>query len=123
MYRTLVLFLLFSGSAWGHQFTPTYPSFEYTHVRGVMSTQMELINNRMDVDYYEISVFDENWKEVAFVTESKVIPLPYLARKNITVYISERDRYSVKYICSQSKLLKGVFKSTMVSSKICSKVK
>lgn len=123
MRSALIALLFLSGSAWGHQFTPAYPVLEYSFVKGVMKAEMELFNLRQDVDYFELSVFDENWNRIAFATESKIVPLRYLGKKNITIYIHEKDRYNAKYICSESKILKDGKQSTVISSKICSKIK
>jgi hypothetical protein len=121
--RSIVILLAFlSGSVWGHQFTPTYPVLEYSFVKGVMKVEMELFNARQDVDYFELSVFDENWNSVAFATDSRIIPLSYLGKKNVTIYIREKDRYTAKYICSESKIL-STKQSTVISSKICSKIR
>jgi len=90
---------------------------------GVLKADMELFNSRKDIEYYELSVFDAEWNAVPFAASERVFRLPYLERKSIPIYIRDSDKNRVVYICSQSKILKGVSQATVVSSKICSKVK
>lgn len=122
--RLLLLIALFiSGSAMAHQWTPTYPQLESSYVSGIVKAKMELFNSRKDVQYYEIGVFDSNWNAVPFAVESRIIQVPYLGRKTVDVHIREQDIARATYICSLSKLLSGGSNITMVSSKICSKIK
>ena len=122
MYRTLILLLL-CGSAMAHEFTPTYPELRPSYVPGVLRAEMFLFNARKDVRYYEISVYDKDWNTVPFAGPEKVIPIAHLERKKIDVYIRQADRDRVVYICSRSKILTGMKQSTVVSSKICSKIR
>lgn len=107
----------------GHQFTPTYPKLKPSYVQGVLTTKMELFNTRKDISYYSIGVFDKDWNKVAFATDSRIVQVGYLNRKSIDVYIRGLDKTRAVYICSQSKMLEGHKQSTIVSSKICSKIK
>jgi hypothetical protein len=85
---------------------------------------MELFNKRPEVEYYEIQVFDKEWKQVPFASESKIIQVKYLETKKINVYVRNEDALTLGYICSESKLRKGnLEKNTIISSRICSKIK
>ena len=84
---------------------------------------MELFNSRSDVKYYEILVYNESFEPLKFATQDRIVEVGYLKRKSIEVFIREQDRYRVTYICSKSKLLKGTGTATLVSSRICSKIK
>lgn len=106
-----------------HEFTPTYPELRPSYVPGVLRAEMFLFNARTDVSYYEISVYDKDWNPVPFAGSEKVIPIAYLERKKIDVYIRQADRDRAVYICSRSKILTGMKQSTVVSSKICSKIR
>ena len=121
----LIVLLLFltSGYASAHQFTPTYPKLEMSHMPGVMKADMVLFNNREDIRYYGLSVFDNDWKPVKFATESKIVPINYKERKYLTIYLSGKGMQNAKYICSKSKILLSVKTPSIVSSRICSKLK
>jgi len=122
--RFIILFLLLTGGyASAHQFTPTYPKLEMSHMAGVYKTEMVLFNTREDIRYYEVNVFDEDWNPVRFAIESKVVPMEYQETKYITVYISKKEINKAKYICSKSKILLTVKEPSIVSSRICSKLK
>lgn len=126
IYNTLLVFvlLLFGGQATAHQFTPTYPKFEPSFIDGVMQTKMELFNKRQEVGYYELDVFDENWRPITFASsESKILRVEYLETKTIEVYVKVQDVKRVTYICTESKLFKDSARQSLISSKICSKVK
>lgn len=123
-YTFLVFALLFGGHANAHQFTPTYPKFEPAFVDGVLQTKMELFNKRQEVEYYELGVFDENWNKVTFAaSESKVMHVGYLETKTIEVFLKAQDVKKAVYICTESRLFKDKGRETLVSSKICSKIK
>jgi len=84
---------------------------------------MELFNSRNDIEYYEISVYDGDWNPVQFATESRIVNIEFLKRKTIEVYIREKDRSRAVYICSKSKIRPSNEQITIVSSRICSKIK
>ena len=125
IYYIFIVFLLcmIGGPVKAHQFTPTYPRFEPSFVEDVMSTKMELFNKRSEVEYYELSVYDANWNPVVFASEDKLIFIKYLETKKINVYIKNEDLRKVTYICTESRLRKEDVKDTVISSKICSKIK
>lgn len=116
--------VLLSGYASAHEWTPTYPKLEYSFISNVMVTKMSLFNNRKDVEYYEISVFDKDWMPIKFsVTEGKILHISYLQRKSVDVYLRKKDEHHVVYVCSQSRSRVGEKGVTFLSSRICSKVK
>lgn len=84
---------------------------------------VNLFNRRSDVTYYEIEVFDDKWNPIPFASENKVIKLRYLSKKNISIFIRNKDSDRTTYICTESKLLKNDETSTRVNSRICSKIK
>lgn len=124
IYRFLLfLFCIFGGSAMAHQFTPTYPQFEESFIDGILYTKMEIFNKRRDVEYYSLNVFDKDWNPVTFASEDKIMNVRYLETKKINIYIRSEDIKKVTYICTESLLRKEDTKDTVISSKICSKVK
>lgn len=106
-----------------HQFLPTYPKFEQSFISGVSYVNMELFNKRKEVEYYELSVFDVNWNPVTFASENKLIQMRYLEMKKINVYVRNEDLRKVTFICTESKLKRENTRNTLISSKICSKIK
>lgn len=126
LYHTFLVFALtlFGGHVSAHQFTPTYPKFEPSFIDGVMQTKMELFNKRQDVQYYEIGVFDKDWTKITFASsDSKILQVTYLQTKSIDIYVKSQDVGRVVYICTESRLFKDSARETLISSKICSKVK
>jgi len=112
-----------SGYASAHEFTPTYPKLKNSYVEGVLYTRMTLFNMRKDVEYYEFGVFNAEWEKVPFAMQNKVMRFRYLEKKKIDIYIREKNKKEVVYICSKSKLVVTGTAKTSVSSRICSKVK
>jgi len=112
-----------SGYASAHEFTPTYPKLKNSYVEGVLYTTMTLFNMRKDVEYYEFGVFNAEWEKVPFAMQQKVMRFKHLEKKKVDIYIRERDKEEVVYICSKSKLVVTGTAKTSVSSRICSKVK
>jgi len=109
------------GSA--HEMIPTYPILQPSYVEGIVVTTLRLSNRRDDVEYYEIDVFSEDWEPIKFATENKIIKLGYNESKTFDVYIREKDKDKVMYICTLSKLQKENVGASAISSKICSKIK
>ena len=118
-----MMLVLASSVLYAHEMVPTYPKWEPSLYNDVLKTTMEIFNKRTDVEYYEIAVFDRDWKSVPFVTAYKVIQLRYLGTASIDVYIKKADRNRVEYICSRSKIKKSSDLRTAVSSTICSRFK
>ena len=122
MYRYLVLLLISCGVS-AHQFTPTYPEMKPSIIPGILKAEMQIFNRREDIYYYELEVLDENSVPLPFSAQQKIVPVAFRERKNIEVYIREKDLNRATYICSQSKILAGQVKASVVSSKICSKIR
>ena len=125
MYRSLIvgILLCLCGSVMAHEWTPTYPKLEPSHVAGVYRVDMKLFNARQDITFYEISVWDADWNKLPFAAEMRILPIDYLGRKDITIYIREKDKNVVTYICSQSKLVSNGESQSSISSRVCSKIK
>jgi len=123
MFRYVVIFfIMLSGWAHAHQFTPTYPRFSFSFVSGISSTKMELLNMRKDVNYYEITVYDKNWNKILFMSSpSGIIYIPYLRRKTIEIFVNSSNVDKVTYICSESKIMVTENTVTVIASKICSR--
>jgi len=124
MRYIMMLLVLIGGYANAHQWTPTYPKLKLSHVSGIMKVDMELFNSRQDVGWYEISVFDKDWNPVKFaVGGERILNVPYLKKQKVEVYVRFGDTKLVKYICSKSKIIAEDERVTVVSSRICSKLK
>ena len=115
--------MIVSSYSYAHEFTPTYPTFEPSHVEGILQTRMRLFNKRNDVEYYELDVYDNKWQPIKFGANEKVIRVAYLQTKIVDVYIRKEDRNKVLYICTLSKHIAKKDTTPLVSSRICSKVK
>jgi hypothetical protein len=122
MYRKIVLGLLLCSGAYAHEMTPTYPIWRPSHIAGVVTTKMEIFNKRQDIEWYEIGVFDKDWKAVPFVTSYKLLRLEYLDHAKFDIYINRNDVNKAEYVCSRSKVL-GDSSTPLISSRICSKFK
>lgn len=109
--------------AQAHELTPTYPTFKNSYVDGVMVTTLKLFNRRTDVSYYEIGVFDEEWKPLPFASADKIVKLEYLKIKYLDIYVKSSDLEDIEYVCTTSKLKSDDIVSSGLSSRICSKVK
>ena len=126
MYRSIILSVvlcILGGHTSAHQFTPTYPVLRSSHVSGVVVLSMSIFNNRKEIEWYSIGVYDKDWNSVAFASTDKLINLSYLERKNIEVYIRTLDADKVAYVCSKSKTLANVKNPSIITSRICSKIK
>jgi len=125
MKRLLVtlFFILVASNSLAHDMTPTYPELKPSYMEGLLVADFELLNKRNDVRYYEVAVFDKDWNPIPFVTAYKVIPVPYLSTVSVDLFIRDKDKLIVTYICSKSKLRKSYETQTIISSRICSKVK
>lgn len=106
-----------------HQWTPTYPKIEPAFVKGIYQAKMFLFNSRKDVSYYTFEVFDEEFKSVPFATSQRTIRLDYLKKQEVVIYFREADYLRSVYICSRSMILQQDKTATVVSSRICSKIR
>jgi hypothetical protein len=120
---SIVCILAYAYPAYGHEMTPTYPELRPSIVDGLNVAKLSLFNRREDAAYYEIGVFDKDWNPISFASGEKIIKLDYLEKKSFEVYVRERDEKRVEYICTTSKLEKSSSSASMISSKICSKIK
>lgn len=114
---------MLGGYASAHQFTPTYPKLLNTYVEGVKVINMNIFNSREEISWYSINVYDKDWNSIAFASSSKLINLEHLERKNIEIFIQDKDKDIVTYICSKSKILASVKEPAIIMSRICSKIK
>ena len=120
LIKTIIL-LCVSGSAMAHELTPTYPKLEPTYVKGVLSTKLIMWNARVDVEHYKIEVTNAFWNDVPFITEEKIVRLGYQERREIEIFLPEDT--TAQYICTRSLLEKGKRSRSIISSKVCSKIK
>jgi hypothetical protein len=118
-----IMLLVFNNTVNAHQFLPTYPKFEHSFIAGVSQVKMELFNKRKEIEYYELGVFDADWNPLSFASENKIVQIRYLETKKINVYVRNEDLKNVLFICTESKLRKEETKQTLISSKICSKIR
>tara|TARA_R110002020_G_scaffold117720_5_gene269102 strand:- start:202 stop:573 length:372 start_codon:yes stop_codon:yes gene_type:complete len=123
MIRFVLLLLLISTSSYAHQMMPTYPKLGFSHIEGVKKVQMKIFNSREDVEFYEIGVFDINFKAIPFVSLYKIIKIDYLSTVKFDVYITEADSLAAEYLCSMSKLRTDTNNQAMLATKICSRFK
>ena len=80
-------------------------------------------NNRIDIEYYELEVMDEDWKNIPFATVQNIFKVPYQTRKSLKVFIRKSDKARVMYICTLSKVIKEKVTRTVIASRVCSKIK
>ena len=120
LIKTIIL-LCVSGSAMAHELTPTYPKLEPTYVKGVLSTKLIMWNARVDVEHYKIEVTNAFWNDVPFITDEKIVKLGYHERREIEIFLPEDT--TAQYICTRSLLEKGKRSRSIISSKVCSKIK
>lgn len=113
--------LVLALPAYAHELTPTYVLLEKSFVQGISKTSLMLFNRREDVRFYEIQVFDEEWNEIEFASEYKIVEIDYLKRKKIDVYVKPIS--NPVYICTTSKIEKEKITATVISSRVCSKIK
>lgn len=109
--------------SYAHEMVPTYPKWKSSYVSGVSKTTMEMFNKREDVEYYEIGVFDKDWKSIPFVSKYEIIKIKYLGHINFDVFINDEDKKRAMYICSKSKIRKEEKVRSGITSRICSKFK
>ena len=119
----IAIFLTCALSVKAHEMVPTYPKLEPSHIQGLYKTKVTIFNKRPEVEYYEIGVFTEDWESIPFVSTYKIFPVPFLSTVTNELFIRNIDRKKVRYICSKSKLRRSYETRTIVSSRICSKIK
>lgn len=104
-----------------HEMLPSHPTLRPSYLQGILQTQMHLFNKREDVQFYEIGVFDKDFKPVPFVTGYRIIRLEYLEQVKFDVYVLKDDAPNAEYICSRSKIRGDETRGAMVASRICSR--
>jgi hypothetical protein len=110
-------------AAAAHEMSPTYPVLRNAYLDGVKTTQMTLINKREDIDFYSISVFDDDWEPINFITDyGGTIEIGYMQKKIFNLYLRNSDAKRAEYICSTSRSIKLDPRATSVKSRICSRV-
>lgn len=119
---TAVVATFMATTAYAHEWTPTYPKFQPSFLDGIVVTTMKLFNKRKEVEYYEIEVFDEDWKPLPFATTEKLLYVPHLEHKSVEIYIREADCERIEYICTTSRTILEERQSSGIDSRICSKV-
>ena len=117
-----ILLICLSSFVTAHEMTPAYPELKPSHVKGVVKAQMSLFNQREDVKYYMIEVFDKNFISMPFSSPYRIMQVDYKERKNFVVYLRKSDLIRAVYICTTSKVLKQRSSKPLVSSRICSRI-
>lgn len=119
----MVCLLTMAGAASAHEWTPTYPKLKTSYEPGILQVDMKLFNKREDVTYYTFEVLDDQFEPVKYATTRRIVQVDYLGKKDIKIFIREQDKERARYICSRSKLVKEDATASLVSSRICSKIK
>lgn len=117
-----ILLICLSSFVTAHEMTPAYPELKPSHVKGVVKAQMSLFNQREDVKYYMIEVFDKNFISMPFSSPNRIMKVDYKERKNFVVYLRKSDLIRAVYICTTSKVIKQRSSKPLVSSRICSRI-
>lgn len=125
MHRTITALIawLTIAQAVAHEMTPAYPVFVASHIQDVAKAEMHLFNKRRDVEHYEIGVFADDWSSIPFVSSFNIYKVEYLQHVKFDVYVRTSDLPKVEYICSRSKVRGDESATTLVASKICSRVR
>lgn len=123
MIRLLLLLFFLSSPAYSHEMTPTYPKLVSSYMEGLATTKITVFNRRQDVEFYEIGVYDSNWKPINFAPQNRTIQVKYLDKVSVDIYMRSKDSKKAMYICTTSKLKKEDVKYTAISSRVCSKIK
>lgn len=119
--KYLLLLLFVSGFSGAHELTPTYPELQSSYMKDIMQVNLKMWNARVDVEYYKIEVTDEDWNDVPFITNEKTFRLDHFGRRDIEIFLPSDT--TATYICTKSLLQKGNAQRSIVSSKVCSKIK
>ncbi len=120
--RLTALLICVASLVTAHEMTPAYPEIKPSHVKGVVKAQLTLVNQREDIKYYLVEVFDKNFINIPFSSPYRIMKLDYKERKNFEVYLRKIDLRRAVYICTTSKVLKQRSSKTLVSSRICSRI-
>ena len=82
-----------------------------------------MFNKRKDASWYEIGIFDQEWKPISFATKNKILKIDYLGHAKFDVYINAKDSERTEYLCSTSKLIGDGSTKPMLETRICSRFK
>ena len=123
MYRPVILWLLLCGSVAAHDMTPTYPKWKMSFIPTAKMTTMKVFNKRADVQWYQIGVFDKEFKPIPFVTRYKILKIKYLSHVKFDIYINDNNVKRAEYVCTTSKLRGNDDFKPIVESRICSRFK
>ena len=123
MFKSLLLLILISANTLAHEQTPTYGSWNPSHIAGVVKTEIEIFNKRNDVTYFEIGVFDQDWNMQTFVTSWNILEVKQYERKAAVIYMTEAKSLEAEYICSISKIRSSNQTQTALASQICTRLK
>jgi len=123
MYRPVILWLLLCGSVAAHDMTPTYPKWKMSFIPTAKMTTMKVFNKRADVQWYQIGVFDKEFKPIPFVTRYKILRIKYLSHVKFDIYINDENVKKAEYVCTTSKLRGNDDFKPIVESRICSRFK
>jgi hypothetical protein len=123
MYRPVILWLLLCGSVAAHDMTPTYPKWKMSFIPTAKMTTMKVFNKRADVQWYQIGVFDKEFKPIPFVTRYKILRIKYLSHVKFDIYINDDNVKKAEYVCTTSKLRGNDDFKPIVESRICSRFK
>ena len=123
MYRPVILWLLLCGSVAAHDMTPTYPKWKMSFIPTAKMTTMKVFNKRADVQWYQIGVFDKEFKPIPFVTRYKILRIKYLSHVKFDIYINVDNVKRAEYVCTTSKLRGNDDFKPIVESRICSRFK
>ena len=123
MYRPVILWLLLCGSVAAHDMTPTYPKWKMSFIPSAKMTTMKVFNKRADVQWYQIGVFDKEFKPIPFVTRYKILRIKYLSHVKFDIYINDNNVKRAEYVCTTSKLRGNDDFKPIVESRICSRFK
>ena len=123
MYRPVILWLLLCGSVAAHDMTPTYPKWKMSFIPTAKMTTMKVFNKRADVQWYQIGVFDKEFKPIPFVTRYKILRIKYLSHVKFDIYINSENVKRTEYVCTTSKLRGNDDFKPIGESRICSRFK
>ena len=123
MYRPVILWLLLCGSVAAHDMTPTYPKWKMSFIPTAKMTTMKVFNKRADVQWYQIGVFDKEFKPIPFVTRYKILRIKYLSHVKFDIYINDDNVKRAEYVCTTSKLRGNDDFKPIVESRKCSRFK
>ena len=117
-----ILFIGLASIVHAHEMTPAYPELKPSHVSGVMKVRLSLFNQREDVKYYQIELFDSDFNSMPFSSTYRIMKVDYKERRDFEVYIRRSDLNNPLYVCTISKVVKSRGTRTLISSRICSKI-